>query len=127
MNAESNFSPSFNAFHGLPDIFPHSKLHPTIYYKRLEKLQSSYYFKSLQKAKKLDNQLTQHNVETLLLSGKRVSYIDKAGTRKKIQIIDRISLAVFGRTEFFDLMPAGEQSITLDGKDDLNKLIEEFN
>jgi len=84
------------------------------------------YFKSLQKAKKLDNQLTQHNVETLLLSGERVSYIDKADTRKKIQIIDRISLAVFGTTEFFDLMTADEQSITLESKDDIDKLFKEM-
>ena len=81
---------------------------------------------SLQKAKKLDNKLARHNVETLLLRGERVSYIDKADARKKIQIIDRISLAVFGKTEFFDLMPAGEQTITLEGKDDVGKLIKEF-
>jgi hypothetical protein len=81
------------------------------------------YIQSLQKAKKLDNKLTQQNVETLLLRGERVPYIDKADARKKIQIIDRISLAVFGKTEFFDLMPAGEQSITLEGKDDIDKLM----
>ena len=81
---------------------------------------------SLQKAKNLDNKLARHNVETLLLRGERVSCIDKAAARKKIQIIDRISLAVFGKTEFFDIMPAGEQSITLVGKDDINKLIEEL-
>ena len=80
----------------------------------------------MQKAKKLDIQLTQHNVETLLLRGKRVTYVDKADARKKIQIIDRISLAVFGKTEFFDLMPAGEQSITLQGKDDIDKLMKEL-
>jgi len=84
------------------------------------------YFKSLQKAKKVDNQLTQHNVETLLLRGERVSYIDKADARKKIQLIDRICLAVFGKTEFFDLMPAAEQSITLAGKDDIEKLMKEL-
>ncbi len=84
------------------------------------------YLQSLQKAKKLDNQLTRHNVETLLLSGERVSYIDRADARKKIQIIDRISLAVFGKTEFFDLMPATEQSITLEGKDDVDKLFKEM-
>ena len=81
---------------------------------------------SLQKAKKLDNKLARHNVETLLLRGERVSYIDKADARKKIQIIDRISLAVFGKTEFFDLMPAGGQTITLEGKDDVGKLFKEF-
>ena len=80
--------------------------------------------RSLQKAKNLDNKLARHNVETLLLRGERVSCIDKADVRKKIQIIDRISLTVFGKTEFFDMMPAREQSITLFGKDDINKLIE---
>ncbi len=82
-----------------------------------------FYFHSLQKAKNLDIQLIIHNVETLLLRGKRVSYVDKADARKKIQMIDRISLAIFGKTEFFDLMPAGEQSIILEGKEDIDKLI----
>ena len=85
-----------------------------------------FYFQGLQKAKNLDIQLKKHNVETLLLRGNRVSYVDRADVRKKIQMIDRISLAVFGKTEFFDLMPAGEQSITLEGKDDIDKLIKEL-
>ncbi len=85
-----------------------------------------FYFQSLQKAKNLDVQLTKHNVETLLLKGKRVSYVDKADARKKIQMIDRISLAIFGKTEFFDLMPAHEQSITLEGKEDIDKLIKKM-
>jgi len=85
-----------------------------------------FYFQGLQKAKNLDIQLKKHNVETLLLRGNRVSYVDRADVRKKVQMIDRISLAVFGKTEFFDLMPAGEQSITLEGKDDINKLIKQL-
>jgi hypothetical protein len=85
-----------------------------------------FYFQSLQKAKNLDIQLTKHNVETLLLRGKRVTYVDTADARKKIRMIDRISLAVFGKTEFFDLMPAGEKSITLEGKEDIDKLIKEL-
>ena len=85
-----------------------------------------FYFQSLQKAKNLDIQLTKHNVETLMLRGKRVSYVDTADARKKIQMIDRISLAIFGKTEFFDLMPAGEQSITLKSKGDIDKLMKEL-
>jgi hypothetical protein len=84
------------------------------------------YFQSLQKAKKLDNRLAQHNVETLLLSGERLSHIDRADARKKINIIDRVSLAVFGKTEYFDFMPAGGQSITLESKDDIDKLMKSF-
>jgi hypothetical protein len=85
-----------------------------------------FYFQSLQKAKNLDVQLTKHNLETLLLRGKRVAYVDKADARKNIQMIDRISLAIFGKTEFFDLMPASGQSMTLKGKEDIDKLIKEF-
>ena len=85
-----------------------------------------FYFLSLQKAKNLDIQLAKHNVETLLLKGKRVSYVDKTDARKKIRIIDRISLAVFGKTEFFDLMPAKEQSITLEGKADIDQFFKEL-
>ena len=85
-----------------------------------------FYFWSLQKAKNLDIQLTKHNVETLLLKGQRVSYVDTADARKKIKIIDRISLAVFGKTAFFDLMPAETRSITLEGEADIDKFIKEL-
>ena len=60
------------------------------------------------------------------MKGKRVSYVDRADARKKIQMIDRISLAVFGKTDFFDLMPAGEQSIRLESTEDIDKLIKEL-
>ena len=89
-------------------------------------IKKRFYFQSLQKAKNLDIQLTKHNVETLLLRGKRVTYVDTADACKKIQMIDRISLEVFGKTEFFDLMPAGEKSITLQGNEDIDKLIKEL-
>jgi len=84
------------------------------------------YLQSLQKAKKLDIQLAQHNVETLLLGGSRIPYVDREDARRKIQMIDRISLAVFGKTEFFDAAPAAEQSICLDGRDDVDKLMKEL-
>jgi hypothetical protein len=85
-----------------------------------------FYFWSLQKAKNLDIQLTKYNVETLLLKGKRVAYVDKADARKKIQIIDRICLAVFGKTELFNLMPAEAQTITVEGKADIDRLMKDL-
>ena len=84
------------------------------------------YFQGLQKAAKLEKQLVKHNVETLLLGGTRLANMDKAEARKKIQMIDRISLAVFGKTDFFDLMPAHEKTITLEDTNDINKLIKEL-
>ena len=84
------------------------------------------YFRSLQQAKKIDTQLSRHNVETILLSGKRISCVDRTDARKKIQLIDRISLSVFGKTEFFDLMGADEQYIYLQGREDIDKLLRDL-
>jgi hypothetical protein len=61
-----------------------------------------FYFHSLQKAKHLDTQLQNQNMETLLAQGKRVVMIDKKDAQKKMRIIDRISRAVFGKTEYID-------------------------
>jgi hypothetical protein len=67
-----------------------------------------FYLRSLQKAKKLETQLQKSNLETLLSQGKRIILVDKADARKKMLIIDRISRAIFGRTEYFeDLLPDG--------------------
>ena len=85
-----------------------------------------FYFWSLQKAKNLDIQLTKHNVETLLLKGKRVAYVDTADARKKIQMIDRISLAVYGKTELFDWRPDEGQALTLEGKTDIDQLMKDL-
>lgn len=85
-----------------------------------------FYFWSLQKARNLDIQLTKHNIETLLLKGQRVTYVDKADARSKIRLIDRISLAVFGMTEFLDWVPAEAQTITLQGKADVDKLLKDL-
>ncbi|MCP4623321.1 MAG: hypothetical protein GY850_07280 [bacterium] len=67
-----------------------------------------FYLRSLQKAKKLETQLEKSNLETLLSQGKRVILVDKADARKKMMIIDRISRAIFGKTEYIeDLHPDG--------------------
>lgn len=84
------------------------------------------YFQGLQKMAKLEKRLAKHNVETLLLGGTRLAGMDKDDARKKIQMIDRISLAVFGKTDSFDLMPADGQSITLESQGDIDKLIKEL-
>jgi hypothetical protein len=85
-----------------------------------------FYFQNLQKAKNIDNHLKRYPIETLLLQGKRMSYIDQKDAREKMQMIDRIAVDVFSKTEFFDSMPAGEQSITLENKEDIDKLVKEL-
>lgn len=67
-----------------------------------------FYLRSLQRAKRLENQLQKTNLETLLSQGKRVILVDQADARQKMLIIDRICRAIFGKTEYFeDLDPGG--------------------
>ena len=70
-----------------------------------------FYFRNLQKAKQLDTQLLKHNMETLLAQGKRVVLFDPRDARKKMRIIDRISRAVFGKTEYLEPLHSGEEYI----------------
>ena len=57
------------------------------------------YKQNLQKAVNYEEQLKKSNMETLILQGVRIPFVSKEDALKKIQIIDRISLAVFGKIE----------------------------
>lgn len=82
-----------------------------------------FHFISLQKARQMESQLRKHNVETLLARGKRVVLIDQEDARKKMRIIDRISRAIYGKTEYFeDLQPAGN-TIELHPDEDIQEII----
>jgi len=82
-----------------------------------------FYLRSLQKAQKQETQLQKSNLETLLSQGSRVILVDKADARKKMLIIDRISRAIFGRTEYFeDPDPAADQ-IELRSDQDIQDII----
>jgi len=72
-----------------------------------------FYLRSLQKAKKLETQLLKNNLETLLSQGKRVILVDKEDARKKIWLIDKISRAVFGKTEYSEPFHSVEEHIEL--------------
>jgi hypothetical protein len=82
-----------------------------------------FYFRSLQKAKQLETQLQKHNMETLLAQGKRIVLIDPRDARKKMGIIDRISRAVFGKTEYFDPLHNGAEYIELSPNQNVRDII----
>jgi len=82
-----------------------------------------FYFRSLQKAKQLETQLQKHNMETLLAQGKRIVLIDPRDARKKMGIIDRISRAVFGKTEYFDPLHNGAEYIELSPNQNVQDII----
>jgi hypothetical protein len=82
-----------------------------------------FYLRSLQKAKQMEIQLQKQNVETLLLEGKRVILIDQADARKKMLIIDRISRAVFGKTEYFEPLDFGGEHLEIRSDQDIRDII----
>jgi hypothetical protein len=87
-----------------------------------------FYLRSLEKAKQMDVQLQKNNPETLLLEGKRVILVDKADARKKMLIIDRISRAVYGKTEYFEDFHLAEDhlEVRLDQDRDIQDIIKQL-
>jgi hypothetical protein len=82
-----------------------------------------FHLRSLQKAKQLETQLQKHNMETLLAQGKRIVLIDPRDARKKMRIIDRISRAVFGKTEYFEPLHHSAEHIELSPDQNVQEII----
>ena len=85
-----------------------------------------FYFISLQKAQKMDAQLEKYNIETLMARGERVALIDQADIRKKMLIIDRISRAVFGKTEYFDQPVSDETQMAVGSTEDIKLIVKKL-
>jgi hypothetical protein len=58
-------------------------------------------FHSLQKAEKFQRMLRTDNIETLMMRGVRMPYVDPEDMQAKMDQIDRICLAIYGKTEYF--------------------------
>jgi len=84
------------------------------------------YFMSLQKAKKMDARIEKYNIETLMIRGERVVLIDQADARKKMRIIDRISRAVFGKTEYFDPPVNEKWQMKVGSPEDVKSIVKNF-
>lgn len=82
-----------------------------------------FYFNSLQKSQKMDARLEKHNIETLMAQGERVVLIDPADVRQKMRIIDRISRAVFGKTEYFEQPVSDERQIEVDSPNNIKLIV----
>ena len=61
-----------------------------------------FYFKNLHRAEKFRQQLEKGNMETMILQGIRAPYISIEDEKRKMELIDKISLSIFGRTEYFE-------------------------
>jgi hypothetical protein len=66
-------------------------------------------FRSLMNADRFEELLLKNNIETLLMQGVRPVSVDKEAALGKMEIIDRICLAVFGKTEYYSQNTFGMQ------------------
>jgi hypothetical protein len=85
-----------------------------------------FYFLSLQKAQKMDDRLGKYNIETLMAQGERIALIDQIDARRKMRIIDRISRAVFGKTEFFEQPVSDDRQIEIGSPEDIKSIVKKF-
>ncbi|MEJ2167435.1 MAG: hypothetical protein P8X90_18055 [Desulfobacterales bacterium] len=49
--------------------------------------------------------------------------VDKADARKKMLIIDRISRAIYGKTEYFEEFRSGEEQVEVRSDQDIQDII----
>jgi hypothetical protein len=82
-----------------------------------------FYFKGVLEADKFEAKLKKTNMEILMLQGQRAPYIDKSDAIKKMALIDKVSLSVFGNTRPFDQVAEGITFDCQNRADDLRKII----
>jgi hypothetical protein len=82
-----------------------------------------FYLKHLKRTEKFEEQLLKTNMETLMLKGKIAAYIDKNEARENMEIIDRISRTVFGKTEYYEPLRERETYIELRSEEDFRNII----
>jgi hypothetical protein len=83
-----------------------------------------FYLRHLKRTEKFEELLLTTNVETLMLKGKIPAFIDKNEAREKMEIIDRISRAIYGKTQYFEPLGGGEELIELQSKEDIKNFIQ---
>ena len=60
------------------------------------------------------------------MQGERVALIDQVDARKKMQIIDRICRAVFGKTEYFETPVNDEKQFEIGSPEDIESIVKNF-
>ena len=80
-------------------------------------------FKNLQMAEKFAEQLQTANMETMILQGFRAPHINIENEKRKMEIIDKISLSVFGKTDYFEKAHYSVDLGEYSSKEDAEKVI----
>ncbi len=83
-------------------------------------------FQNIQKSKMLEQKLQKSNIETLMMQGIRLTGIDMADTRLKMEVIDCICRTMFGKTEYFASMGEQAESAQFDQNDEMDDIIKKI-
>jgi hypothetical protein len=78
-------------------------------------------FLNLQTASKAESLMKKSNMESVILSGIKIPYVDKKEIMEKMIIIDRVTLDVFGVIENFE--PIACCSEVVDSVDDVDRIV----
>ena len=85
-----------------------------------------FYFQNLQRARQMADLIHGRNMETLMLQGVRMPYVDQNDALHKMHLIDRISVALFGRSVYFErVCDSCKEAVFVDRSDiaHLNRLL----
>ncbi|MFY9941220.1 MAG: hypothetical protein WAK57_03530 [Desulfobacterales bacterium] len=82
-----------------------------------------FYFQNLQRAEQMADLIQGRNMETLMLQGVRMPYVDKSDALFKMSLIDRICIALFDRSVYFERVCGKPEEGTFVHKNDVGHLI----
>jgi hypothetical protein len=94
---------------------------PDFYEALMEK--KRFLFLSCQRSRHFQRMLAKDNIETLMAQGVRAAYIDCGDAEAKIDLIDRIARALYGKSQYFDPLFGDEALGDFHGGPDLDDMV----
>lgn len=80
-------------------------------------------WRHLKKSEGIEDRIRKTNVETMLLQGERLPYIDRTRMLRTIAAVDRICLAVYGRTEVIESIDSNDSDWEIRDREDAVEMI----
>lgn len=84
------------------------------------------FFQNIQKAQMLEKKLQASNIETLMMQGVRMTTMDVAEAHQKMEIIDSLCRALFGKTEYFTGTGPQVDSTRFEANDEIDDILQKI-
>lgn len=82
-----------------------------------------FHFQNYQRAEQMAEQIKGRNMETLMLQGVRMPYVDKNDALCKMGLVDRICIALYGRSVYFERVYGGRDMGTFLDKNEMDQMV----